>query len=119
MKTTFLLAVVVLSSFSPIPKDENPGKSGAYVISTNFVKDYINTPSTAKFDSWTATPNVEMKDNIYVVQYHFDSQNKYGTFMRHTYTCALMWNGHKWESKGNWLLVFLEIDNEVLVSKLK
>jgi len=53
----------------------------------------VSTPSTVKYDTWTANPTVKTNGNIFTVSYHFDAQNYYGAMVRCNYTCKMKYVG--------------------------
>ena len=63
-------------------------KIEAYVMSQDFMKDYLKSPSTAKFPMYSAI-NVIQTDNRYKVEAYVDSQNSFGATVRNRYYMIL------------------------------
>lgn len=95
-------------------EDSTSMQNYAYVISTNFVKDYLKSPSSADFDYFTASPTISLTNGIYTVNYHFDADNSFGAKIRSQYTCDLRYLGGKPESKSSWELRALQIDGNTV-----
>lgn len=84
----------------------------AYIISESYVKRYLKAPSSAEFDSWTASPGVTNINNDYIVVYHFDAQNAFGAMLRSNYRCYLKYLSGDPADNNNWLLEQLYIDGK-------
>jgi len=88
-----------------------PDNIEAYVISQNFVKDNIVSPSTADF---TIEPiNVKCIGNKFMVVSYLDAQNSYGAKIREKYMCYLIYNGGIWSNVSNWTLMSLRIGDDI------
>lgn len=63
-------------------------KIEAYVMSQDFMKDYLTNPSTAKFPSYSKV-NVIQTNNRYKVEGYVESQNSFGTTIKTNYNMIL------------------------------
>lgn len=73
------------TSSSSTPSDY---KMEAYVMSQDFMEDYLKNPSTAKFP-WYSDINVVQTGNRYKVEAYVDSQNSFGANVRTSYYMIL------------------------------
>ena len=87
---------------SPTSNTTKTLKDYAYVISTNYVKDYLKTPSSADFDYFTANPDVSLTNGVYTIRYHFQATNSFGAKIQSNYICDLIYKDGVPESKDNW-----------------
>lgn len=83
--------------------------SAAYVVSQNYVRDVLKSPSTAEFPYGSAT---ESLPNVYQVRSHVDSQNGFGAMIRSNYSMELKYNGGEPASRGSWELQSFIFDGE-------
>lgn len=68
--------------------DSKDYKIEAYVMSQDFVEDYLKNPSTAKFPTYSAI-NVIQTGNRYKIEAYVDSQNSFGATTRNQYYMIL------------------------------
>lgn len=90
---------------------DEPDNMGAFVISQNFVKDYIVSPSTADFP--IEATNIKRIGNKFMVYSYLDAQNSYGAKIREKYMCLLIFNGGEWSHQANWTLEALQIGDDI------
>ncbi len=106
------------ASYQEERKIDAPDNMGAYVISQNFVKDNIVSPTTADFPM--EPTNVKSIGNKFMVASYLDAQNAYGAVIREKYLCYQVYNGGSWSNKENWTLMSLIIgDNVAYINKNK
>lgn len=121
--------IITISELSK-PKEKNTntetlvynkdGHNEAYIASQLYCKEAILSPESAKFDSWTADPIVDINDNIFTVSYHFDAKNAFGSVIRNKYVCRMKYVGGPtfdiYNSEGylNYKLESLVINNELI-----
>lgn len=89
-----------------------PDGGDAFVISTNYVKDYIKSPSTADFPS--AANNVAISSDTFAVNGYFDAENGFGAMIRAKYLCMMKYTRGETMRKENWKLLMLVIDDDVM-----
>ena len=92
-------------------QSDAPDNMGAYVISQNFVKDNIKSPSTADFP--IEATNVKCRGSKFMVVSYLDAQNSFGAKIREQYMCLLIYNGGEWSHKLNWTLEALRIGDDI------
>jgi hypothetical protein len=78
--------------------------STAFVMSQEFVKRRLKSPSTAKFN-YEPEKCVDV-NGIHKVHAYVDAQNVYGTLIRYNYGCELKKEGDDWKC------IYLIIDGE-------
>ena len=86
----------------------------AYVISTNYIKDYLSSPSTASFDYFTAEPDITLVNGRYTVKYHFSATDAFGAKVQSNFICDLRFKGGAPETKTNWDLLALQIEGQTV-----
>ncbi len=91
----------------------------AYIISTNYIKDYLKDPSSADFDYFTASPDVSLTNDVYTVKYHFNANNSFGVKTRSNYICDLKYLGSNPEKKESWKLKGLYIDGSIVAGNFE
>ena len=102
------------------PTYDPPSTEMAYIQSIDFVKQYLKSPSTADFDTFSASPNIlTPTSNQYVISYHFDAENSFGAKIRSTYTCALKYLSGNPADINSWELERLIIDGREVKSENK
>lgn len=107
-----MIATTICIFFNIIfsPKDENVNnktkndyKMEAYVMSQDFLKDYLKSPTTAKFPTYSAI-NVIQTNNRYKIEAYVDSQNSFGNMVRTKYYMIL-----ERENDGGWIKISCDI----------
>lgn len=78
-------------------------KLDAYVMSQEFMDDYLKAPSTAKYP-WYSEINVVQTGNRYKVEAYVDSDNSFGTKIRTKYYMIL-----ERDSDGGWTKISCDI----------
>ena len=78
-------------------------KLEAYVMSQDFMKDYLKSPSTAKFPSYSKV-NVVQTNNRYKVEGYVDSQNSFGATVQMKYYMIL-----ERDTDGGWTKISCDI----------
>lgn len=86
----------------------------SYVISTQYVKDYLASTSVPHFDYFTAEPDISIVNGRYTVKYHFTANNSAGDQIQSNYICDLTYSGGPPEHKENWELKALQVDGTTL-----
>lgn len=71
-----------------------PSKSLALIVSRDFVKQRLKSPSSAEFDEST-NGVVQLNDSTFMVSSHVDSQNSFGAMLRSEYKAVIVF-----DSKG-------------------
>src|SRR4030042_1131474 len=66
-----------------------PDKSGAFVMSQDFVKKQLKAPSTADFPWYDDSFVTDLGGGRYIVSAYVDAQNSFGAQIRSNYTCVL------------------------------
>lgn len=70
----------------------------AYIMSQEFVKDRLISPSTAKFPSYRDDFVTHLGDGRYLVKAYVDAENIFGAKIRNYYTVTLRYvGGNKWQ----------------------
>jgi hypothetical protein len=117
----FFTGVYLLLGCNSSPKSNTTKtlKDYAYVISTNYVKDYLKAPSSVDFDYFTANPDVSLTNGVYTIRYHFQASNSFGAKIQSNYTCDLIYKGGAPESKENWQLKALSIDGNIMAGSFE
>ncbi|RYD57025.1 MAG: hypothetical protein EOP56_09465 [Sphingobacteriales bacterium] len=85
----------------------------AFVISQNFVKSALKSPSSADFGGMFAEPRVRNSGNEYIVNHYVDSKNSFGAEVRSRYTCTLTYISGDWADPNNWICNCLVVDGKV------
>jgi hypothetical protein len=99
---------------------EPPSTEMAYVQSIDFVKQYLKSPSTADFDTFSASPDISSpSENEYIVSYHFDAENSFGAKLRSTYICSLKYLSGDPDDINNWELESMIIDGQMVKGSSK
>lgn len=86
----FIGIIVVLYNlmFSDSDSSSKDYKIDAYVMSQDFIKDYLTSPSTARFPTYSAIKVIQT-NNRYKVEAYVDSQNSFGASIRTKYYMIL------------------------------
>ena len=111
------ICFISISSSTPSVKKEEVKKQDivdcidAYVISHQYVEKILKSPSTAEFGVGSSNYRCTELENGYIINSHVDSQNSFGAMIRSEYTVDITYLGD-----GNWTLVTLIFDDEVLYS---
>ena len=86
---------------------KNGDDISATVMAQMFIKEYLKSPSSAKFHY---TKNVKNKGNVWTLVGKFDSQNAFGAMIRGAYGCDLRFDGGE-----KWTCLYLIINNKVYI----
>lgn len=117
MKQTFFYTCgLLLLACHSSSRDNNAKtlKEYSYLISTQYVKDYLASTSVPHFDYFTAEPDVSIVNGRYTVKYHFTANNSVGDQIQSNYICDLKYRGGAPEQKENWELEALQVDGATL-----
>ena len=83
------------------PSPSAPGKSVAFYMSQQFVKDELKAPSTADFPSYNESFVSDLGGGKFSVSAYVDSQNSFGAKLRNHYTCVLKSEGgDRWRKES-------------------
>lgn len=88
---------------------DDPDKTEAWVMAERFVRNRLNSPSTASFSDLSGNfPNPEqavtiLEDNQVLIQGFVDAENAFGGTVREQFVCQLEYQGD-----SNWRLVSLD-----------
>lgn len=116
----FFVLFIISCSFEPKPYvpdfTSEEGKKDfvrwAFIMSQNFVKENLKSPSTAKFPfqeySWS---DPDTKNNSVMIKSFVDSQNGFGAEIRTTYFVTVKFKGGLAEDINNWILQDLKFKN--------
>ena len=85
-----------------VKKAEWPNKAQAYIMSQEFVKERLKSPSTAKFPWGAEQYTMYLGDGKYQIDAYVDSQNGFGAMIRNKFTCTIVSqdSGKTWNCKG-------------------
>ena len=83
--------------------DAKDYKMEAYVMSQDFMDDYLKNPSTAKYP-WYSDIHVVQTGNRYKIEAYVDSQNSFGNTIRNRYYMILERSGD-----GGWTKISCDI----------
>jgi len=98
-----------------IDKRNSADNSEAFIISQDYVKRNLKSPSTASFGSgWEGANNVSKSGNTFTINHYVDAQNSFGSTLRSYYECVLTYNGGENLEINNWTLNYLSIDHKVI-----
>lgn len=92
----FIISIPQIFKSAENEKDEEiyrGNHKNAFYISQEFVKNHLNSPSTAEFPSWyDQTSNVIQKPGSftqYTINSYVDAQNTFGAMIREYYVCEV------------------------------
>lgn len=101
-----LLAIVVLIPSSESgPRDHS---TMAVVQCRNFVRDRLQSPSTADFPFLDHVVSA-VGNETFVVRSHVDAQNAFGATIRNNYVCRIQYSGGDDADQRNWNLIDLQL----------
>jgi DNA-directed RNA polymerase subunit RPC12/RpoP len=69
-------------------------KSMAYIMSQDFVKKQLKSPSSAKFPWYDDSFVSDLGEGRYIVSAHVDAQNAFGAMLQSRYICTLKYTGN-------------------------
>ena len=103
----FVLSVFVVLAMRVCSSGDSSddGESMALVMSRNFVRDKLVSPSTAEFASLSSSTVTKSGNSFHIISY-VDAKDAFGTPIRKNYTCLL---SHSPNTK-NWSLISLDIE---------
>lgn len=78
----------------------------AYIISQDFVKGQLKSPSTADFPTYDYSFN-RLSQNEIIINGYVDASNSYGAMMRNNFKIRLKFKGGEWNDNSNWILIDL------------
>jgi len=106
----FLIILIISCSGKEKPDawKTRDNKTMAYVMMQNFVKEYLKSPGSAKFE-WITEPDCKITKNgfEYCISSWVDSQNSFGSLVRTTFFGIV-----KQLDKDSWNLLLLEINDQ-------
>ncbi|MEW6004681.1 MAG: hypothetical protein AB1695_05125 [Stygiobacter sp.] len=70
--------------------DSDDSESMALVMSRNFVRDKLLSPSTAEF-AGLSDSRVIKKENVWYINSYVDAKNAFGVAIRKNYSCRLIY----------------------------
>ena len=84
----------------------------ACVMAQSFVEEVLKSPSSADFQWCTDAQKQKVKENVYRIRSHVDSQNSFGAQIRSEYVAQV-----KYVGDDNWRLQYLKFDGEVVIDR--
>ncbi|MFO7881480.1 MAG: hypothetical protein R6U52_02945 [Kosmotogaceae bacterium] len=87
---------------------ERPDKIEAFLISQQFVENYLKAPGSAEWPSITddKVKINKIDDTIWEIYSYVDSQNTFGALIRTQYYCKMKYN----KEDENWTLIEIDFD---------
>ncbi|CAB4218719.1 hypothetical protein UFOVP1596_38 [uncultured Caudovirales phage] len=85
--------------------DTESMKTSAYIVSQDFVKARLKSPSTADFPFVQEKDGYDPASKIYTIVSHVDSQNSFGAIVRMEYAIQMKFNGGEADDPNNWAVV--------------
>lgn len=82
----------------------------AWVMTPEFVKQNLQSPSTAKFPFSDYTFSDPKSDNSIIIKSYVDAQNSFGGTLRETFFINLKFNGGDWSDINNWSLINIRFE---------
>lgn len=108
--TIFILILIYRScNSSSESSSKEDMSSSAYIISQDFVKQKLKSPSTADFPYLDYQSDC-IADNTWKVLSYVDSENIFGANIRTYFKVTLKYNGGEWTEKNNWTLISIQLE---------
>lgn len=99
-----LFAVLVIAMMSCVGGSADRPEHdpiAAFVMSEGFVKDRLKSPSSAKFQPYSASNVRDLGNGVYEVTGYVDAQNSFGAMIRNRYYCKLRYaGGDRWVAES-------------------
>lgn len=92
-----------------VSPDSEEMRRYAHIISEDFVKQKLKSPSTADFPMFEYTSEYSQIDGTYLVTSYVDAQNGFGSMVRQYYSIKLKFNGGDFADPINWTATQLKI----------
>lgn len=106
----FLLVIIGLV-FGLISCDSSVNiKSGASIISEDFVKERLNYPTTTDFDRDVVWTPDYLDENRGTLLKKFTAKNAFGVSMDYVYKIDIRFLGGEWTDANNWTYDYLIIE---------
>ena len=108
----FIILVIAAMGSGSSFDDNRDYKREAYIMSQEFIKDELKSPSTAKFPTYTSISVIEASDKhkeygdheVYEVDAYVDSENGFGAMIRTDYFMTL-----KRKADDTWVRVYWDL----------
>jgi len=106
---SLIFIFIAFGSGDSKPKSPEDMKTEAYVMSQNFMKQYLKSPKSADFpfDSYKYE---YLGDNKMKITSYVDAQNSFGAQLRTYYEVTMRYNGGEWADINNWSLLDLKTE---------
>ncbi|UQB69521.1 hypothetical protein [Epilithonimonas zeae] len=91
----------------PALTENSVGISEAYIISKDFVKENLKSPTTSYFSSEYSYNQINEKE--FEIRSEVDSENSFGAKLRSIWIVKLRYTDGEWTDRNNWILENIEI----------
>ncbi len=106
--TAIVLSLLIYKFWlQPVLTENSVGISEAYIISKDFVKENLKSPTTSNFSSEYSYYQIAEKE--FEIKSEVDSENAFGVKLHSVWIVKLKYKEGDWTEKNNWILEDIKI----------